>query len=279
MSEGNEIVKQESSALSPMNLIELAISTNADIDKLEKLMQLKERWDKEQARKSFINSMSLFQSELPVIKRTKAGSKTKSGEVAYHYAPLDSIVEQTRLLISKHGFSYTLDTPVSLEDGVEIKITVSHIDGHSETTTVKMPFVERTGVMSPPQVLGATMSYAKRYAFCNAFGIMTGDDDSDAITPSLTESFEEITKDWQHKDKYINLVVSQIESKRAFSQFLISLPTQPHTEQFINILQHVDTNLHEKLWIDYQKQNSGSVDAWLKSLKQSKIYKGDKNGN
>ena len=42
------------------------------------------------------------------------------------------------------------------EGGVEVAITVSHIQGHSKTSTVFMPFVSKTGVMSGPQVIGAT---------------------------------------------------------------------------------------------------------------------------
>jgi len=33
--------------------------------------------------------------------------------------------------------------------------------------------------MSAPQVVAATITFRKRYAFCNAFGIMTGDEDID----------------------------------------------------------------------------------------------------
>ena len=34
--------------------------------------------------------------------------------------------------------------------------------------------------MSAQQKVGAALTFAKRYAFCNAFGIMTGDEDNDA---------------------------------------------------------------------------------------------------
>ena len=34
--------------------------------------------------------------------------------------------------------------------------------------------------MSGPQQIGSATTYAKRYSFCNQFGIMTGDEDDDA---------------------------------------------------------------------------------------------------
>jgi len=42
----NEIVKQEESANTPQTMINLAINKGADLDKLEKLLTLQERWEK-----------------------------------------------------------------------------------------------------------------------------------------------------------------------------------------------------------------------------------------
>ena len=38
--------------------------------------------------------------------------------------------------------------------------------------------------MSPMQSFGAAMTFAKRYAFCNAFGILTADEDRDGQGPA-----------------------------------------------------------------------------------------------
>src|SRR5690606_12934348 len=89
----NVISEQEpSSVINPLALIDKAISMNLDVDKLEKLMELQERWDKNQAKKAFDESMMGFQSECPIIQRQKEGGVTKDGQVAYMYAPLEAIV-------------------------------------------------------------------------------------------------------------------------------------------------------------------------------------------
>jgi hypothetical protein len=41
--------------------------------------------------------------------------------------------------------------------------------------------------MNDTQKVGAARTYAMRYAFCNAFGILTGDEDTDAVTASEVE--------------------------------------------------------------------------------------------
>lgn len=257
----------------PMYLLELAINKDADVDKLEKLMALKERWDAEEARKAYIQAMSEFQSKCPAIKKTKKGGETKAGVVAYYYAPLESMVAQTQHLVKECGFSYTFDTPIQKEGGVEVAITVSHIQGHSKTSTVFMPLVSKTGVMSDPQVIGATMTYAKRYAYGNAFGIMTMDDDTDSITQSLYDELNELLKDWKFKNDYINTVISSIESRKIMEDFIAELPTIGQTAKFIELLSKIDESKHRALWVDFQKQRKLTADKWLQNLSASKLIK------
>lgn len=256
----------------PMYLLELAINKDADVDKLEKLMALKERWDAEEARKAFIQAMSDFQSKCPAIKKTKEGGKTKAGDVAYYYAPLESMVAQTQQLVKECGFSYTFDTPMQKEGGVEVAITVSHVQGHSKTSTVFMPFVSKTGVMSDPQVIGATMTYAKRYAYGNAFGIMTMDDDTDAIDEDTTVKFTQFLQHWDKVDHLV-AIANGITSKTAFNQFINSLPNVEQITGFRNLLAKIDKAVHPKLWNDFQRQTSTSANDWLLKLSQSKLIK------
>ena len=52
----NEIVPN-----TPVHLLELAINQGADIDKLEKLMAMQERWDANLAKKAYTDAMVRFQ--------------------------------------------------------------------------------------------------------------------------------------------------------------------------------------------------------------------------
>ena len=49
-----------------------------------------------------------------------------------------------------------------------------------------LPLGNKTRIMSQTQVEAAALTFAKRYAFCNAFGILTGDEDTDA-SPETAE--------------------------------------------------------------------------------------------
>ena len=158
--------------------MELAVQKNLDVEKLEKLMELQERWTAQQAKRQFDEAMAEFQAECPTIKKTKAGGKTKAGQIAYFYAPLESIVEQVKEILHKHGFSYTIKTETK-QAGVKVTCVVKHTAGHSEASEMEVPLGTKTDIMSAPQVVAAATTFAKRYAFCNAFGILTGEDDID----------------------------------------------------------------------------------------------------
>ena len=160
-------------------LIALAIEKNVSVDTMERLLAMRRELKAEWAKEEFDKAMSAFQAECPIIKKTK-GVKTDSGDLAYKYAPLECIVEQVKDFLSKHGFSYCVDQPEAKPGYIKVALTVKHTCGHSEVTSVALPLGNKTRLMSQTQVEAAALTFAKRYAFCNAFGILTGDEDTDA---------------------------------------------------------------------------------------------------
>jgi hypothetical protein len=154
-----------------------AIENGLSPETMEKFLamrqQLKAEWAKEQYNKAMAN----FQASCPTIVKTKE-VKTKSGVVAYRYAPIESIVSQIATHLQANGFSYSTNMEL-MENGVKVSVKTTHIDGHSEVTEMHVPLGNKTDIMSQSQVVAAAQTFAKRYAFCNAFGILTGDEDND----------------------------------------------------------------------------------------------------
>lgn len=160
------------------SMIQQAIDKGVPVETLERLLAMmkdaKAQWAKEQ----FDKAMATFQNKCGVIKKTKKVS-TNSGTKAYSYAPLESIVEQVKDLLNKNGFSYAIQTRTEDKSVVAI-CTAKHVDGHSESSDMKVPLGTKTQMMSDTQVVAAALTFAKRYAFCNVFGILTGDEDTNA---------------------------------------------------------------------------------------------------
>lgn len=171
--------------LSVESLISQAIVNNTPVDTLERLLAMRRELKAEAAKELFDADMAGFQGDCPVINKTK-DVKTKSGQTAYKYAPLDVIVGQVKDLLNQHGFSYAIQTE-TLESKVKVTCITKHKAGHSENNSVEVPLGTKTEIMSNTQVVAAALTFAKRYAFCNAFGILTGDDDDDAVSTKGVE--------------------------------------------------------------------------------------------
>jgi len=160
----------------PERLIALAIEKGVSVETMEKLLAMRRELKQEAAKEAYFKALGAFQAECPVIEKTKA-VKNKGGSVVYRYAPLESIVEQVRAILTKHGFSYNTDTSQS-EQELTVMCVSHHVAGHSETTKIAVPI--GSDYMTAQQMVGSARTFAMRYAFCNAFGILTGDEDTDA---------------------------------------------------------------------------------------------------
>lgn len=160
--------------------ISRAIASNMSVEALQSLLNMHERLKAEKAREAFIVAMGKFQKDCPTIEKKKPVYNKDGKTIRYKFAPLDSIVDQVREFIAKHGLSYSVKT-VQDDNFVTAICIVTHELGHHTTSSFKVP-VDKDGYMSQPQKFASALTFAKRYAFCNAFGIMTGDEDNDANT-------------------------------------------------------------------------------------------------
>ena len=230
-------IPKEQALTTPSTFIEMAVRQGLSVEHLERLMALKRQFDADEAKKAFDENMALFQSKCPIIQKTKKGGETKAGIVAYRYAPLEAIVEQVKDLLAECGFSYMIKSDV-IETGVNVVCIVKHKQGHSEESAIKMPWLTKTGVMSDAQVVAATSTFAKRYAFNNAFGIMTADDDTDGkddITESMKEEYKQKVTNWHSHDK-IDKVMLSIETGTVYKDFLSKMPTNDDIKKFNELI-------------------------------------------
>src|SRR6266853_526186 len=161
-------------------LITQAIDKGVSVETLERLLAMRRELKIEYAKESFNRSMADFQSECPIIKKSKKVYNTKTGTFLYSYAPLDTIVYQVKDLLQKHGFSYSIKSTPDTQYAI-VSCIVKHIHGHEEIHTLKFPLGKQTDIMSDTQYYAAAHTFTTRYVFCDAFGIVTGNTDTDAV--------------------------------------------------------------------------------------------------
>lgn len=162
--------------VNPASLLEMAVKQDLDIVKLEKLMELQERFQKNQARRNYFEAMSLFQSLVPEITKSKLIS---FGNTKYKFAPLGEIDAQIKSAMNECGLSKRWE--LSYPDGnkIECRCVITHKDGHSENT-IMQGIGDTSGNKNLIQQSASTITYLQRYTLIAALGLTTADEDNDA---------------------------------------------------------------------------------------------------
>lgn len=216
--------------ITPMTMLQMAVSQGADLEKLEKLMQLQERWEANEARKAYVTAMNAFKANPPTIyKSNRVSYENKSGDkTEYSHALLDSAVDLIGAELSKHGLSFRWSCE-QLEGGIiRVSCVITHCQGHSEKTALQAG-LDSSGGKNNIQALGSTVSYLERYTLFAATGMAAKgmDDDgkgsetvyiTDQQAADLTALLEEVKAD---KVKFLDhFKISKIEElpSKAYKQ-------------------------------------------------------------
>jgi len=171
-------------ALSPAQLLTVAVEKGADVGSLEKLMDLQERWENRQAKKDFDAALSQFQAVCPTIIRNK---EVKFGNTKWSYAELDSIREQIRESLQECGFSFrwsisdrTMETVDGKADSIQVNCILTHVGGHSEDNSMTAT-EDTSGSKNSVQSRGSTVTYLQRYTLIGVLGLTSANQDDDGM--------------------------------------------------------------------------------------------------
>lgn len=162
---------------------QVAMTPDADIDKMERLMAMHERFQAKQAEQQFAESLSAMQEEMPVIGE-RGGIKDKNGRIQSTYALWEDINEMIKPVLARHGFALTFRTPRN-ERGIEVEGVLSHRAGHRETTSILLP-VDVSGNKNAVQAVASSVSYGKRYTAGALLNFTTTGEDDDGNGPAVT---------------------------------------------------------------------------------------------
>lgn len=155
-------------SMTPMGILDRAVAQGANVETLEKLMGLQERFEKNQARKEFDEAVAAAKAEIPPIVRNRQGHNEK------RYVDFSAIARVVDPIITKHGLSYRFRTAQS--DRISVTCVLSHRAGHFEETTLTGP-ADSTGNKNAIQAIGSTLTYLQRYSLVQMLGLAASDDD------------------------------------------------------------------------------------------------------
>lgn len=163
-------------ATTPAELLRIAIDKNADLDRLEKLMQLQERWEAKQAKRSYDDAFASFKAEAVVVMK---GRLRKDGPLrGTSYAELHDVVDAVTPALSRHRLSSSWKVTKDEKDWIEVTCYLRHVDGHEESVSMGGP-PDNGPAKNPVQARASTITYLERQTLKAACGVAEGGDDDD----------------------------------------------------------------------------------------------------
>lgn len=181
MSQLAKVEPQELAVVSENNAMvsmfeRMASDPSVDVDKLERLMMMRERAIERQAKSDFDAAMAEMQPELPVI------SERGNAANRYTFALWEDINAAIKPILSKHGFALTFRTDFT--GGISITGVLSHRAGHREETSITLP-ADPSGNKNAVQAVASSVSYGKRYTAGALLNLTSHGEDDDAYAAAI----------------------------------------------------------------------------------------------
>ena len=178
----NEIIEMESTGgqvaaqnITPMSIIQQAVASGADVEKLGQLMALQERWEANEARKAFTVAMGNFKAAKIVVGKNK---NVAFGQTRYNHATLENVCDTLGDELSKHGLSFRWHTEQVEGGKVRVTCILTNVLGHSESSWMEAS-PDTSGQKNAIQAIGSVITYLQRYTALAVTGTATGEMDDD----------------------------------------------------------------------------------------------------
>ena len=171
----------------PAQLLQIAVERGADLAYVEKLMELKERHDANEARKAHAQAFADFKgAAVTIIKGKLITDGPLKGK---KHADLFDVVSAVSPALAAHGLSISWKLTKDEKDWMEMTCYLRHAAGHVES--VSMGGAPDTGPgRNAIQARGSTKSYLERYTALAILGMAATDSDNDGAGGAQADPLE-----------------------------------------------------------------------------------------
>lgn len=180
-------------ANSPMGMMLAALNQGAQLDQIEKMMDLQDRWQKGEAKKAYDTAFAAFKAEaVKIIK----GRDVKDGPLkGKSYAELHDVVNAVTPALSRHGLSSSWKLTRDEKDWMEVTCYLRHVGGHEESVSMGGP-PDAGGAKNAIQARASTKTYLERYTLKAITGLSEQDDDKDG---NVSSAADDLRDEWISK--------------------------------------------------------------------------------
>lgn len=186
--ERRDIAAQVNQADPMVSLIErVVLDPDASVDKLERMLEMRERMQAQMAKQAFDNAIAEAKAEIPpIIKTGEVDYTNKDGkQTKFAHETLDGIAKVVDPILSRHGLSYRFRS--KQENGqLHVTCVVAHRDGYAEETSLSGA-PDTSGSKNSYQAVGSAATYLQRYTLKLALGLSAAKDD-DAVSAKQKET-------------------------------------------------------------------------------------------
>lgn len=194
--------------VTPMMMLDRAVSNGAPIETIERLAALAERMEAQRAEKAFAKAFAAAKANIPPIIKNRDGHNGK-------YADFHAVASVVDPILSANGLFYKHRT-VQQPDGTVLMVCqLWHEEGHREENSLAAK-PDAGGNKNSIQAVGSTQTYLMRYTLLASLGIAPSNDDdgrSSGDRPAETITPEEV--------EAIDAMIDAVKADRpAFLRFL-----------------------------------------------------------
>jgi hypothetical protein len=212
--EPHSAVPISAGGLTPMDLLNRALSQGAGIEIIEKFMDLQDRHERNQARKAFDAAIADAKQEIPpIIKNRRVFFEAKSAgakNTDYRHEDLGEIARTVDPILGRFGLSYRWRTKAVPNEPVTVTCILSHRGGHFEENSLSAGRDE-SGNKNAIQAIGSTVTYLQRYTLKAALGLAaSNDDDGQAAGQEVVQGESEFITDVQRR--LIEFLIDELKS-------------------------------------------------------------------
>lgn len=150
--------------VTPMLMLQTAVSRGDDLARIEKLMELEDKWRAAQAKRAYVTAFSEFKKNAPDVVKDMLNKQYGSD-----YSSLANLVNTVNKSLGEYGLNARWEPDQS--NGIKITCVLSHKDGHSESVSLSGP-PDTSGQKNPLQQIKSTITYLEGATFQAVTGVV-----------------------------------------------------------------------------------------------------------
>jgi hypothetical protein len=157
--------------ITPMQMLQVAVAQGADLERIQKLMDLQDRWEAKQALHAFNAALAAFKKNPPTIVKDLLNKQYNSW-----YTSLGNLVNTVNASMGEHGLSASWE--IEQTELIAVTCILEHVLGHSRRVRLEGP-PDTSGSKNTLQQIRSTLTYLKGATFEAVTGIASRQNNAD----------------------------------------------------------------------------------------------------